>query len=50
VAKLRASQAALEDGVPSVRLVDGRGFGANVDPVTEPGTTLLIEVSTESRR
>jgi acetylglutamate kinase len=40
VAKLRASQEALEDGVPSVRLVDGRGFGANVDPATLPGTTL----------
>jgi acetylglutamate kinase len=40
VAKLRASQAALEDGVPSVRLVDGRGFGPNVDPAAEPGTTL----------
>lgn len=40
VAKLRASQEALEDGVPSVRLVDGRGFGANVNPGSLPGTTL----------
>jgi len=40
VAKLRASRAALEDGVPSVRLVDGRRFGANVNPATLPGTTL----------
>jgi len=40
VAKLRASREALEDGVPSVRLVDGRGFGANVNPATLPGTTL----------
>lgn len=40
VAKLRACRAALEDGVPSVRLVDGRGFGANVNPASLPGTTL----------
>lgn len=40
VAKLRASQAALEDGVPAVRLVDGRGFGPNVNPANLPGTTL----------
>lgn len=40
VAKLRASQDALDEGVPSVRLVDGRGFGANVNPATLPGTTL----------
>jgi acetylglutamate kinase len=43
VAKLRASQEALEDGVPSVRLVDGRGFGANVNPAAMPGTTLTRE-------
>jgi acetylglutamate kinase len=40
VAKLRASQEALEEGVPSVRLVDGRGFGVNVNPASLPGTTL----------
>lgn len=40
VAKLRASREALEEGVPSVRLVDGREFGANVDPAALPGTTL----------
>lgn len=40
VAKLRACRDALEDGVPSVRLVDGRGFGANVDPALLPGTAL----------
>lgn len=41
VAKLRACRAALEDGVPSVRLVDGRGFGAGVNPAALPGTTLV---------
>ncbi len=46
VAKLRASQAALEDGVPSVRLVDGRGFGTNVNPASLPGTTLTREQQT----
>jgi len=40
VAKLRACRAALEDGVPAVRLVDGRGFGADVNPASMPGTTL----------
>lgn len=40
VAKLRACRAALEDGVPSARLVDGRGFGADVNPASLPGTTL----------
>lgn len=40
VAKLRACRAALEDGVPAVRLVDGRDFVAGVNPVTLPGTTL----------
>ncbi len=40
VAKLRACRAALEDGVPSVRLVDGRVFGPDVDPRSAPGTTL----------
>lgn len=40
VAKLRACRAALEDGVPAVRLVDGREFGADVNPATLPGTTL----------
>jgi acetylglutamate kinase len=40
VAKLRACRAALEDGVPAVRLVDGRGFGAGVNPASMPGTTL----------
>lgn len=42
VAKLRACRAALEDGVPAVRLVDGREFFAGVNPVTLPGTTLTI--------
>ncbi len=40
VAKLSACRAALEDGVPSVRLVDGRTFGAGVNPAALPGTTL----------
>lgn len=40
VAKLRACRTALEEGVPAVRLVDGRGFAAGVDPLTAPGTTL----------
>jgi acetylglutamate kinase len=40
VAKLRACRAALEDGVPSVRLVDGRDFIAGVDPTTLSGTIL----------
>lgn len=40
VAKLRACRAALEDGVPGIRLVDGRGFGADVNPASLPGTTL----------
>jgi acetylglutamate kinase len=46
VAKLRASRAALDDGVPSVRLVDGRGFGANVNPAALPGTTLTRVATT----
>jgi acetylglutamate kinase len=45
VAKLRACRAALEDGVPSVRLVDGRGFSAGVNPATLPGTTLTRETA-----
>lgn len=40
IAKLRACRMALDEGVPSVRLVDGRGFSAGVDPCAAPGTTL----------
>lgn len=40
IAKLRACGQALADGVPSVRLVDGRGFAAGVNPADAPGTTL----------
>jgi acetylglutamate kinase len=40
IAKLRSCREALADGVPSIRLVDGRVFGAGVDPLTAPGTTL----------
>lgn len=40
VAKLRACRAALDEGVPSVRLVDGRLFAAGIDPATLTGTTL----------
>ena len=40
IAKLRACRMALDEGVPSVRLVDGRGFSAGVDPCDAPGTTL----------
>jgi acetylglutamate kinase len=49
VAKLRASREALEEGVPSVRLVDGRGLGPNVNPASLPGTTLLRERQTVSQ-
>jgi acetylglutamate kinase len=49
VAKLRACQTALNDGVPSVRLVDGRDFSAGVDPCAAPGTTLTrTEVAVHS--
>lgn len=47
VAKLRACRAALEDGVPAVRLVDGREFFAGVNPVTLPGTTLTTAALVE---
>ena len=47
VAKLRACRAALEDGVPIVRLVDGRDFVAGVNPVTLPGTTLTTATLVE---
>jgi acetylglutamate kinase len=50
VAKLRACRAALEDGVPSVRLVDGRAFGAGVNPMAVPGTTLTTASPVEQRR
>lgn len=40
IAKLRACREALDEGVPAVRLVDGRGFGPGVDPGAAPGTTL----------
>lgn len=41
IAKLRACRTALEEGVPSVRLVDGRTFGSGVAPADAPGTTLI---------
>ncbi len=40
IAKLRACREALEGGVPAIRLVDGRGFAAGIDPLQAPGTTL----------
>jgi acetylglutamate kinase len=49
VAKLRACRAALEDGVPRVRLVDGRRFAAGVDVATLPGTTLTATGALEYR-
>lgn len=48
VAKLRACRQALTDGVPAVRLVDGRGFNAGVSPTSAPGTTLLSQVTIHS--
>lgn len=49
IAKLRACRVALDEGVPSVRLVDGRGFSAGVDPCAAPGTTLTrTEVAVHS--
>ncbi len=48
VAKLRACRAALEDGVPSVRLVDGRDFGPGVNPAALPGTTLTQHAVNEA--
>jgi acetylglutamate kinase len=49
IAKLRACRSALDEGVPSVRLVDGRGFQAGVDPCAAPGTTLTrTEVAVQS--
>lgn len=47
VAKLRACRVALEDGVPSVRLVDGREFRPGLDPMTLPGTTLTAAITVE---
>ncbi|NQW04309.1 MAG: acetylglutamate kinase [Acidobacteria bacterium] len=47
VAKLRACQVALEEGVPDVRLVDGRAFGAGIDPAQLPGSTLTREAARE---
>ncbi len=49
VAKLLACRAALEDGVPVVRLVDGRQFAAGVDPATLPGTTFTTAKTLEYR-
>lgn len=48
VAKLRACRSALDEGVPSVRLVDGRGFRAGVNPCDAPGTTLSAKVVVHS--
>jgi acetylglutamate kinase len=44
IAKLHACRTALDEGVPAVRLVDGRGFAAGVNPSDAPGTTLLAKV------
>ncbi len=49
IAKLRACRMALDEGVPSVRLVDGRGFSAGVDPCAAPGTTLTRTEETEAK-
>jgi len=48
VAKLSACREALEDGVPSVRLVDGRNFGPGVNPAALPGTTLTQHAAKET--
>ncbi|HQX81873.1 MAG TPA: acetylglutamate kinase [Vicinamibacterales bacterium] len=48
VAKLSACRAALEDGVPSVRLVDGQKFGPGVNPAALPGTTLTQHAARET--
>ncbi len=48
VAKLRACRTALDEGVPSVRLVDGRGFAAGINPSDAPGTTLTSKVTIHS--
>lgn len=48
IAKLRACRTALDEGVPSVRLVDGRGFAAGVMPGDAPGTTLSAKVVVHS--
>jgi len=49
VAKLRACVAALEDGVPMVRLVDGRQFAAGIDPTALSGTTFTLTSTLEYR-
>jgi acetylglutamate kinase len=49
VAKLRACRSAIEDGVPMVRIVDGRQFGAGVNPATMPGTALAAEKAVAHR-
>jgi len=48
VAKLRACRTALDEGVPSVRLVDGRGFAAGINPSDTPGTSLTAKVTIHS--
>lgn len=43
IAKLSACRTALADGVTSVRIVDGRGFGARYGIDDAPGTTITTQ-------
>jgi acetylglutamate kinase len=46
IAKLDACRAALTDGVPSVRIVDGRQLGAGHGVNDAPGTTIVLRIET----
>ena len=48
IAKLSACRTALEDGVPSIRIVDGRQFGSTVGLDTAPGTTIVKDHATRA--
>jgi acetylglutamate kinase len=49
IAKLRACRAALETGVSSIRLVDGRRLSATEGPDAVPGTRLVSEAPLAAR-
>lgn len=48
IAKLSACRTALEDGVPSIRIVDGRQFGSAVGVDAAPGTTIVKDHATRA--
>ena len=46
IAKLRACRAALQDGVNTIRIVDGRQLGSTHGVDDAPGTTIAVSVET----